>query len=303
MKEIRVRLDGDQARLGKVPAADVARLLLLLEKAAAQAAAVVLHQPKLTTGRYKGAIEQAVHFRLVGIEEGSVVPVLELPDAGPFAAYPTLEFEVPALGQLAVEALLSEARKPSDPVVAKALLDVADGMHIGDRYDSITFEVFRRGRKPRKTKVDGKGRVRLRSYVDSAPVPEPRADDLVGVLFEADFERRTARLRTPTDLVEVSFAQEHEDAIQAALRQRSTLRGEVAYDPKTNRARSVRLTELVQGIEQLALDPGVFWRNLSIVELAERQGLGGAPDPSDLYDAEATDEERDAFMAAIAELD
>src|ERR671918_6693 len=100
MTEIRVKLEGEQAQLGRIPSADVARLLLLLEKAAAQAAAVILHQPKTTTGRYKGVIEQAVHFRLVSIEAGSVAPVLELPDtAPPELGAATLDFDVVTLGE------------------------------------------------------------------------------------------------------------------------------------------------------------------------------------------------------------
>jgi hypothetical protein len=109
MREFRVKLDGEQARLGVVPAADVARLLLLLERAAAQAAAAVLRQPKTTTGRYKGVIEEAVHFRLVGIEEGSIVPVLELPQPARFDPNATLDLEDVRLGEAALEAVPSRS--------------------------------------------------------------------------------------------------------------------------------------------------------------------------------------------------
>jgi len=304
MREFRVKLEGHEAHLGRVPAADVARLLLLLEKAAAQAAAVVLRQPKTTSGRYKGVIEQAVRFRLVAIEEGSVVPVLELPDASPIGRDPPLGFDVVTLGESAIEALLDAAVHPTDPVVAKALLDVAEGMHIGSRYDAIVLDVPGSGQPRRKVKIDARSRKNLRDYVDHAPTPAARPDDLVGVLVEADFERRTARLRTPTEAgVEVTFSEAQADDIQAALRQSSTVRGDVSYDPKTHTAKSVRLTEIVRGIEQLALNPGDFWRELTFDELAEQQGSGRPVDPDELYDDEATDAERDAFMAAIAEFE
>jgi hypothetical protein len=304
MREFRVKLEGHQAKLGHVPAADVARLLLLLEKSAAQAAAVVLHQPKTTSGRYKSVIEQAVHFRLVAIEEGSIVPVLELPEPAPIAQGQTLDFDVLTLGEAAIEAIFEAAVAPTDPVVAKAVLDVADGMHIGERYTAIVFEVPADGRPPRRVKVDGRSRQMLRDYVDGAPKPTPRTDDLLGVLVEADFERRTARLRTPTEAgVEVSFSDEQADEIQAALRQRSSVRGDVLYDPKNHSAKSVRLTEIVSGIEQLVIDPGEFWNELSFDALAKRQGSGRPVDLDELYDAEATDEERDAVMAALAELE
>jgi hypothetical protein len=304
MKQLRVKLAGEQAHFGRVPSADVARLLLLLEKAAAQAAAVILRQPKTTTGRYKGVIEQAVHFRLVAIEEGSVVPVLELPDPAPPELGTTLEFEVVTLGESAVEALLDAATSPSDPLIAKAILDVADGMFVGERYDAIVIDVASNGGARRQVTIDGEGRRRLRTFVDAAPAPTPRADDLVGSLVEADFEKCTARLRTPTQsAVDVSFSEEQADDIQAALRRRSTVRGDVLYDPTTNTARSVRLTEIVRGIEQLALDPDEFWNELSFAELAARQATGGPTYPDQLYDATATDEERDAVIAALAELE
>ncbi|MDQ4125557.1 MAG: hypothetical protein M3134_08160 [Actinomycetota bacterium] len=303
MKEFRVKLDGDRAKLGAVAAADVARLLLLVEKAAAQAAAVVLREPKTTTGRYKGPIEQAVRFRLLGIEEGSVVPVLELPETAALDE-PTLDLRDRTLGEAAMESLLVAAVEPHDPVVAKALLDVADGMLIGDRYDAITFIALAEDGATRKVRVDGNGRRRLRRYVESIPTPDPRPDDLVGVLVEADFEKRTARLRTPEEpAIEVAFSDEQADAIQSALRQPSTVRGEVTYDARTHMAKTVRLREIVRGIEQLVLDPGEFWQELSFAELAERQDAGRPAQPHDLYDAEASDAERDAVMAAMAELE
>jgi hypothetical protein len=304
MKEIRVKLEGDRAQLGEVPAADVARLMLSLEKAAQQSAAIVLRQPKTTTGRYRAVIEQAVHFRLVGIEQGSVVPVLELPAPLLDENSATLDVEVPHLGEAAVEALLAEAAEPRDPLVAKALLDLADNMLLGERYDSITFNVLDRDRQSRTVKVDGGSRKRLREYVDSMPMPKAREDDVVGLLFEANFERRTALLRTPTEAaVEVTFSDDQADLIQAALRQNSTVRGDVTYDPKSHIAKSVRLTEIVRGIEQLALDPGEFWRELSFEELAERQGSGRPVDPDALHDEDASAEERDAFIAALAEIE
>lgn len=305
MREFRVKLHGENAHLGRVPAADVARLLLLLEKAAAQAAAVILHQPKTTTGRYRGVIEQAVHFRLVAIEEGSVVPVLELPDpVPPELGAATLDFDVVPLGESAVMALLDAASEPSDPLIAKALLDVVDGMYVGERYDAISIDALSNGQRRRQVKIDAKARGRLRKYVDAAPAPTPRQDDLVGTLFEADFEKRTAHLRTPTKAsVDVSFSDEQADDIQAALRQPSTVRGDVLYDAKTHTAKSVRLTEIVRGIEQLALDPADFWREVSFEDLAERQAAGRPAEPDDLYDRGATDEQRDAVMAALAELE
>ncbi|MGB0094408.1 MAG: hypothetical protein WBP81_17990, partial [Solirubrobacteraceae bacterium] len=75
-------------------------------------------------------------------------------------------------------------------------------------------------------------------------------------------------------------------------------------DPETSVAKSVRLHRIDRG-EQLVLglDAEEFWRERSFEELARLQGAGQPADPDALYDADATDEERDAFMAALSELD
>jgi hypothetical protein len=308
MSELRIKLEGDTARLGQVPAADVAQLILSFERALAQAAAVVLGKPKTTTGRYKAVIEQAAALRLVAIEEGSVVPVLELPDHVPLADKDELDFDVATLGHSALDTVLdvaaNDAGKPVHPLVAKAVLEMTERLHIGTRYEAMTLiEAPNGSRAGRQARVDGAARERLHRCVAEAESLATRAEDLTGVLFEADFEKRTARLRTATQgVVEVSFEPEHDDAIHTALRQSSTVRGEVIYDPHTHAAKTVHLQEVVRGIEQLVLDPGVFWRAASFAELAAEQGAGAPIDPASLEDDQASEQEREAFMAAIGEL-
>lgn len=304
MSELRVELAGEEAKLGEVPAADVARLILGVERAMARAASVVLGRPKTTTGRYDDVIERAVRLKLRAVVEGSVDAVMEVPgvasgDDG------TLDLDAASLGESALGQLLDAAdpQKHPHPVVAKGLLEMTELLRVGERYDAITFDSKANGRR-RKVRVDGEVRARLRAYVDSVPPPPVRQDAVVGVLVEADFEKRTARLRTPTlPAVQVSFAEELDDDIHAALRQQATLRGEIVYDPKTHVARSVVLRKVDRG-EQLVLglDAEEFWRERSFEDLARQQGAGEPVDPESLYDAEASDEERDAFMAVLAEL-
>lgn len=304
MSELRVELAGGEAKLGEVSAADVARLILGVERAMARAASVVVGRPKTTTGRYDDVIERAVRLKLRPVMDGSVVPVLEVPQFVP-ADDSTLDLEATSLGDAALAQVLDAAdpQKHPHPVVAKGLLELAESLRVGERYDSITFDSDAGGRR-RKVRVDGVVRARLRVYVDSVPLPPVRQDAVVGVLVEADFEKRTARLRTPTEpAVQVSFAQDLDDDIQAALRQQATLRGEIVFDPKTHVARSVVLRALDRG-EQLVLglDSAEFWRDRSFEDLARQQGAGEPVDARNLYDAEASDEERDAFMAVLAEL-
>lgn len=51
---------------------------------------------------------------------------------------PELDLDIVTLGESAVDALLEAVgNEPTDPVLVKAVLDLADGMHIGERYDAM----------------------------------------------------------------------------------------------------------------------------------------------------------------------
>ena len=104
--------------------------------------------------------------------------------------------------------------------------------------------------------------------------------------------------------MQVAFDDDLADDIHAALSSRRSCRARSSTTPDTSVARSVRLRRIERG-EQLVLglDAEEFWRVRTFEELARLQGAGQPVDPDVLYDAEATDEERDAFVAAIAELE
>jgi hypothetical protein len=184
------------------------------------------------------------------------------------------------------------------PVVASALLELAD-----EQYE-VTFDLRGpSGRSMRTARLDRVARSRLRRTVDREDV-RVRDDSVVGTLVEADFERNTARLRGPfNELVTVSFADELADEIQDGLRRQSTFRGEISYDPETLAARSVRLRAVTRGRQLvLGIDPGEFWNERTFEELIIDQGGVVATEPDEIYDADASEEERDAFIAALTEL-
>lgn len=304
MTELRLRLTGQHAELGAIPAGDVARLIIEVERALVHTAYVVLGRRKSWTGRPEQPIAEAVRLRLRSVESGSVVPVLELPELPNTGM---LDFETESLGEAALAALLG-ATDPTEsvhPAVAAALLDVAEKAYIGDRYDTLTFEVRRPERSPATATVDARVRRSLREFVDAAPSEAMRPDAVLGVLFEANFEKNTARLRSPArQVVDVTFDDEHADDIQAALRQHTSLRGEVIYDPATQAVQRVIVRELVHG-EQLVLphvEPDHYWRARTLDELAETHGTTAPVRTDTMHDALASDEERDAFMAALADL-
>jgi hypothetical protein len=131
--------------------------------------------------------------------------------------------------------------------------------------------------------------------------PTSRDETLVGVLFEADFEGNTAKLRLANGgVVTVNFSLDLADDIQEALRSRARLEGVVRYHPRTAQASSVELRTVVRNT-QLALDGDAFWQSPTFAELQAGQGTTGRVDPDDLGISDLTDDERAAFLAALAE--
>jgi hypothetical protein len=119
-------------------------------------------------------------------------------------------------------------------------------------------------------------------------------------LVEADFERRTAHLRVATgDRVEVTFDSVWDDEIQQALRQETSVVGDVIYDPAAQKAVAVHLRQLTRG-EQLTagLEPGPS-ATLSIQEIARQSGVGPVEDPSALYLDSIEDAELGEFLEAV----
>ncbi|HWT92724.1 MAG TPA: hypothetical protein VN238_06990 [Solirubrobacteraceae bacterium] len=197
--EFSVTLDGEPDASGTLPAEDAARILALLVEAGIYLMAALVGPRVVTTGPTLGlsAVEAQ---RLVLTASSAAAP--------------------------AVEALLHARDERVDPAVARAVLDVAEGIGVGQRYTAITFA-------------------------------------------------------TQTDQVRIDAAALRD------LRRLALTAGERS----------------APAVLPATLDPDTFHRELSIAELAERQGVGPLDDPSVLFDVEASDEERDAFMAAIAELD
>jgi len=298
-RRLRVELQGGSAELGQVAAADVARLMLGVERILAHAAARVINQRIRTTGRWKRVVEDAARIRLVSVERGSVAPVFDLPawiipdGAIAFADAETLT------SQALTTSMATLAGQVDDADIARVALELADEVGLGTRSDAITFRADPGTPSERVARIDGPSRVRLLEIVKAA---ERRRGEVTGRLFEADFERRTAKLRLVTgQVVTVSFTPELEDGIYSVLRGMTAMRGDVTYAPDTAVARRIEVTRLDLP-EQLTvgLELGDFWSTATLDELASEQGAPKVTDLAALVDHEATDEEVEAFLQAIA---
>jgi hypothetical protein len=294
---ITVKLTGPEAELGRVSARDVARLLLGFERAVARAAAGIVGRRPGLAGRRGRAVESATRLVLDSIKKGSVTAILDLPQADA-ETDAELDLDDIGLGAAALQETfetLSLDGGTSD--VADALARLAEELDIGGRFDAIVIEGSVVGRMRTGTLDRGQS-LKLRRFADGEE--SVRRDALYGVLFEANFERRSAQLRLPSgQSVTVTFPEALDDEVHEALRERSQLEGIVRYDAATAEATSVELRSVTR-VEQRELEFGnAFWIERSVAELAGDQGIQPLTDPTKLRDDEASDDEVTAFLNAI----
>jgi hypothetical protein len=300
MVRYQVRLLGESAKLGEIPAADVGKLLTGVQSAIARAAGAAIGRQVKGRGRWERQIEDATRLRLVRLRQGSVLAEFDLPQ-GTYAEG-ELDLSAETLGDLGWRTALNAIKDPesADTGVLLPLSHLADQLAIGEKYEAIQFgQAGDRGRN--RVKIDRSARDRLAAIVRSrwADLSSPAA--VAGVLVEADFERMTAHVRTATtELVELIFDEDLADRIYDALRQRSEFEGDVAYDPITNSIKSVRLRRVTRS-EQLLLgdEATAFWRDRTAEDLVDEQEKEPVTSFSGLRDPSLSDEEFDSFVAAF----
>lgn len=298
---VRAVLEGDEATPGRVPASDVARLVLGVQSALRRAAYVVLDRNRTAvTGRYEAVVEEATKLRFVRVEPGSFAGVLALLEVPSDPAALDIDVALQDLGYRAFQRLLDDVQKPSDTIdqrLASAIAQMADDVNVGGRTKRIRLESLAHGQyAERSAVIDDSIRRRMREI---ATQHEPRPDMLYGRLMEADFEKRTARLRRPTgEAVTVTFGEDLDNDVQAALREPNTFAGDVTYDRKMDRAVRVQLRAVVAPGEQLELSGMNFHRHRTIAELAAEQGVHGPQDLDVLSSRNVDATELAAFVAA-----
>ena len=297
-----LRLTGDNARLGELYASDLARLLDGIDRAVGRTAAQLAGRAPRTAGRLPKAITRAAKLRLTDIREGSLVLELAPPDAPSnqeALEQKALDLDDSQLAESAIRTVINvlAGSETGFPEATTALNQLAEDLDIGERYDALALT--QPGEVPHEAVLDSIARKRL-----SAAAQQPtRSDDagaLVGILYEADFEKNTARLRTPLGpSVTVHFRDDQAQDIKEALRENSQLQGRITYNKTTSAIVSVDLTEIAL-MEQLMMpDIEDFWGKRSLDELAEAQGVGVVESIKMLQDVTISDEEAEAFIAAL----
>jgi len=302
-EEVTVTLRGESAQLGAVQARDVARLLLDLEGALAAAAYVALGKPRRSsTGRHVAAVEAATRLHFRQVRSGSVVAVLGLPTLAEESSE-AFDVGIDDLAGAAFDQLVlafNSADSEVDPGVARALADLAEDVGIGDRNTEVVIESTRRTHSHHASvRLDASGRARMRRIAQMPMTPSQQPNVLTGTLREADLDRHTARLHTPTgETVSVTFPPELESQIHEAMRGLSNFEGVVTYNPLTSHAKSVAV-RAITAPELLGGDD--FWAAVpSVAQLASEQGVEVPELDGPAMTTSQT--ERDELLAALADL-
>lgn len=295
---LHVALEGDAAKLDEIPAQDVARLIDGTIRSITRAAELVTGRQPGLGGRRSAAVEEVSQLRLVDIRSGSVVLVLQEPRQPDTLS---LHLDDERLTQRAINLTLDAVEGTLEDVplgLASALAGLGDELGVGERYETVRFGLGTGPRIVRTCCFDHSARARLRQI---ALQPKPAASSAVsGTLVEADFERFTARLRTPTNRsVKIAFTDEKADSIQKALRKKAEFDGVVTYDPNTQEAQSVEMHSIVHA-EQARLDlESGFWKNHTVRELAAQQGVVVSESVSELNATGLSSDDFDSLFEAL----
>lgn len=292
------RLAGESARLGQADSVDVARLIIGANAVIRRTASVLAGRRPGLRGRLPRRITEAVRLQLCGITEGSLVIEFELPDSMD-ESY-SLDLDDAPLGETTALTALAvlEGSATGFGDTATAWNQLADDLDIGGRNESLTLNMPSHARPP--VVLDEGARARIADASRRAR-RDDETGERVGVLFEADFERNSARLRSADGgAVAVRFDDEQAASIKEALRERTRLRGHITYNESTSEVVAVDLIEVLR-TDQLVLGLPVsdFWTTKTVSELAAEQGVSPVKTIDELRDESISDEEAKAFMEAL----
>ena len=300
-KVIHIKLEGSDAEPGRIPASDVARLLQGYERALGRAAEARLRR-QARTGRRGGAVEAATRLVFRGIEPGSLIVELELPEVGSAGSLALNDAHLGELAAADLLELLEDPGRPADDWVVDSLAALGNELGIGARYSALTIELRRDDETPaRLATLTGETRQRLDARRAAAAERAAREDRVVGTLIEVDFEKHRAQVLTGDQRrVAVAFSEAQADEIHSWLRKPGELEGRIEYDPRSGLALSIDLQRIVRSEQlQALIGSEDFWRHRGVDELVVEQGVHPISDLDQLADGEATDEELRAFLDAL----
>lgn len=296
----RITLEGGE-RLEDLPVREVAAFLDELVGLVARGAGEILRRPIRSPGRYEGPIEDASRIRLASLTSGSIVaeflPAVA-PDTSGGIGLDAENLSDQAFGLLIDVAAGSDEQHPELASALTSFIDRFAGRREGSR---LRIEDRRPGQE-REVVLEPSPSIAVDQGIPTQLGDTTSTTEVTGRFFEANLEARSAQVRTPSgDRVAVIFGPEHDEDIQRLFGDRAALRGDVRYDPMTNRIKSVRIREIMTG-DQLDLELGGtdFWIDRPASELVAEAGVQAVTDPAELELSGISDEEWAALHEALS---
>ena len=253
-------------------------------------------------GRFRGAIEEVGRLDLIAFRQGSAVCTFELaPPRDPATLFGDQGVRAADELLLALEAAESGHEGWSDDV-QPSLLESLDRLTrvVGDGIDTVSFSLDA-GAVQRRTRIS----TAIRTHVQAAlrRAGRPNEVRIEGVIWECDWRRHTAEMHSPDGTkLALRFSADLEEQVTAARRSRVVVYGRMASEGKSTIVDATRLE--FSGPDLREVDPafGAFSDNLSIDELAARQGVTTPKSLDELRGTWLDDEPIDDLLATIGRL-
>ncbi len=310
---LRVQVEGEVIRPGKVAVRDLTRLGTLVQSGIERVARVLTGEPGPALESLPRSLRRATELLLTGIEPGSAILVLELPAPEDLEMSPDERlFEPPApdVGFRAVDRFV------------RGLHQLEDGLEqVPEGWDNSVMEIAENLAELTRTRGIA---ITLRAAVPAARPSMARiAPDLAprfavrhatirrrraarGELIAVDLRRGRIDVEDATGRrVQCQFDPEA-PALMASVKQLVgqvvLVSGEEEFDVVLNRTGKLEVQALQPAGEEIPLHE-TFWQNRSVAEQAREQRAEPLRSLHELLPSEAfTDEELDAFVQALREL-
>jgi len=297
-----LRVRGPAIRSGRIAVPDLIRICKDAQSAVTRQAEALESRKTLHPGPTTNLIRHECTLELIGIRKGSTNL-----DFGLAKDQMTLPFEeIRTFGAEVVEELADtikslgngNRKQELDPGVLQSIYGLGSLMDTG-RITELTWIAPKGGRKRLVGQVNKKVRERAATRLSG---PSFKVVQIDGVLDMADFSRRDRKCRIDPAIggsVICTFGPEHENAIQALLRQPVRVVGLGKILPRADRVESLDIQN-IEPLPSLSLGEGNFALSLTIERLAASQGIKPLRDISTLGGFLA-DDEVDAFVSEIYE--
>lgn len=297
-----LKVEGPGIRSGRIAVPDLIRICQEAQSAMTRQAEAIEGRKTVHPGPTTKQIRHECTLELIGIRKGSTNL-----DFGLVKAQMPLPFaDAKVFGSEVVEELADtikslgdgNKKRDLDAGVLQSIYDLGSIIE-GGRITALDWIAPKPGKKRVLGSVNKKVRERAAARLSG---PRFKFTQVDGVLDMADFSRRDRKCRIDPAIgtpVICTFSAEHEQNIQALLRQPVRVTGLGKSFPHSDRIDSLEI-QTINPLPSLSLGEGNFAMSPTIEQLVAAQGAKPLRDASTLAGVLA-DDEVDEFIAAIYE--